>query len=77
MATKKVIDTRDEIREHLNKIKRPLRWISQPNTTIPYGSIYSIFEHKVMELTQDRLDIINAWLETEFVLPAKAPGTDK
>lgn len=71
MAAKKVIDTRDEIREYLNDIKRPLRWISQPNTTIPYGSIYSIFEQKVMELNQERLDVINTWLGTSFVLNDK------
>lgn len=68
MATKKIVDVRDEILDHLSEIRRPLAWIAYPNTDIPYGSIYSTFEQKVMALTQERLDKINKWLETDFKL---------
>lgn len=68
MATKKVVDTRDVIVKHLKEIKRPLSWIAEPNTDIPYGSVYSTFVQKVMELTQERLNKINKWLGTDFSL---------
>jgi hypothetical protein len=68
MAIKKITDPRDLIVSHLEEIKRPLRWLSTI-TDIPYGSIYSIFVQKTMELTQERLDKINAGLETDFTLP--------
>jgi hypothetical protein len=69
MAEKKTlesVDTRDEIIAHLKEIRRPLAWIAKPNTDIPYGSIYSIFEQKVMDLKQDSLDKINKFLGTDF-----------
>lgn len=69
MATKKIVDVRDLITEHLKQIKRPLSWIAKPNTSIPYGSVYSIFEQKVMELSEARLNELNAYLDTDFTLP--------
>lgn len=72
MATKKITDTRDLIVKHLEEIKRPLAWIADPNTDIPYGTIYSTFKHKAMDLTKERLDKINKWLNTNFSLN----GTD-
>lgn len=69
MSTEKILDVRDSIVEHLKEIKRPLSWISKPNTSIPYGSVYSIFEQKVMSLSKERLDEINKHLGTDFILP--------
>lgn len=67
MATKKITDPRDLIKEHLKKIVRPLKWLSTV-TDIPYGTIYGIFEQDTMELTQERLDKINEGLGTSFKL---------
>tara|TARA_R110000868_G_scaffold194416_5_gene439845 strand:+ start:228 stop:431 length:204 start_codon:yes stop_codon:yes gene_type:complete len=66
MVQKKV-DTRVQILTYLKNEKRPLRWISK-NTKIPYGSVYSIFKQKIMDLTQERLDQINEGLGTDFKL---------
>lgn len=62
---KKAVHPKDSIRKHLKDIYRPLKWLSQI-TDIPYGSIYSIFVHESMELTQERLDKINKGLGTSF-----------
>lgn len=71
MAENEVIDVRDEILAYLKEIKRPLAWITKPNTSIPYGSAYSILEQKVMELSKERLDEINQYLNTNFSLQEK------
>lgn len=74
MTTKKAIDVRDEILTYLESEQRPLRFISN-NTDIPYGSVYSIFEQRTMELTQEKLDKVNQVLGTNFTLPEN--GTAK
>jgi hypothetical protein len=74
MTTKKAIDVRDEILAYLESEQRPLRFISN-NTDIPYGSVYSIFEQRTMELTQEKLDKVNQVLGTNFTLPEN--GTAK
>ena len=65
---KKAVHPRKLILKHLKEIKRPLSWLTVV-TDIPYGSIYSIFVHESMDLTQERLDKINKGLETDFKLP--------
>lgn len=66
MASKKtIIHPKDAILNHLREIKRPLSWLREV-TDIPYGSLYSIFKHGSMELTQERLDKINKGLGTNF-----------
>lgn len=67
--TKNGIHPRVAILNHLKEIRRPLKWIADV-TDIPYGSVYSIFTHKTMELTQERLDKINAGLGTSFKFPS-------
>lgn len=67
MATQKIVDTRELIKDHLKEIVRPLKWLSTV-TDIPYGTIYGIFEQDTMDLTQDRLDKINTGLGTDFKL---------
>lgn len=69
MATKQpVLEIRDEIKEHLKSIERDWAWLSR-KTEIPYATIYSIFEQRTFNLNQDRLDLINNTLETNFTLP--------
>lgn len=65
--TKKALHPVKAILNHLKEIKRPLSWISE-NTDIPYGSVYSIFVQKTMELTKEKLDKINKGLGTDFKL---------
>jgi len=59
------IDVRDEIQSYLKSIRRPLSYIAKPYTDIPYGSVYSIFEQKVMELKPEHLEQINNWLKED------------
>jgi hypothetical protein len=58
-------DVRDEIQAYLKSIRRQLSYIAKPYTDIPYGSVYSIFVQKVMELNQEKLDKINLWLRED------------
>lgn len=68
MAVKtKKIDVRDQINEKLVELERNLSWL-QRKTEIPYGSLYSILKHKVMDLSVDNLKLINTALETDFTL---------
>ena len=71
MATKQATDVRDEILAHLEEIRRPLAWISdkEKNTDIPYASIYSMFVQRTYGVSQENLNKINKFLETEFTLP--------
>lgn len=69
MAEKTLItDVRDEIVAHLKGIERDMAWL-QKKTEIPYSTLYSIFTQKNFALNQERLDLINGVLETEFTLP--------
>lgn len=74
MQTKHVIDVRDEILAHLEEIKRPLAWITDSNTGIPYSAIYAIFKQKTYGLSQDNLDIINGFLNTNFEINGTPKG---
>jgi hypothetical protein len=66
MATKAAEkDLRDVIHEHIKNDDRSLLWLSN-KTGIPYGTIYSIFKHKIMELTPDRKQAINNVLGTTY-----------
>lgn len=67
METTKKVDARKLILNHLKQIRRPLAWISDV-TDIPYGTVYGIFTQRIIELTQERLDKINAGLGTDFKL---------
>jgi hypothetical protein len=67
MPNKLKVDVRDEIVNYLFSIERNLRWLSI-KLNIPYGSAYSIFKQKVMELKQPLLDQINTILCTDFTL---------
>lgn len=68
MAEKALItDVRDDIISHLKFIERDMAWL-QKKTEIPYSTLYSIFTQRNFALNQERLDLINAVLETEFSL---------
>lgn len=67
MAVTQKIDTRDLIINHLAKEERNMKWLSR-KTSIPYGTIYSIFKHKIMNLSEQNLDKINSVLNTDFTL---------
>lgn len=58
-------DVRDEINAYLKKEQRPLKWVSN-NTTLKYGTLYSIFVHKVIKIGEERLAVINQFLGTDF-----------
>lgn len=67
MAIKEQESTVDLISEHLNKEERTLAWLSR-KTDIAYGTMYSIFVHRIVSLSQDKLDKINEILGTKFTL---------
>lgn len=61
-------DVRDDIIAHLKGIERDMAWL-QKKTEIPYSTLYSIFTQRNFALNQERLDLINGVLETNFTLP--------
>lgn len=58
-------DLRYKILDHLNKIKRPLSWISH-NCDLSYSTIYGLFKQGTIKLTKERLNKINKALGTDF-----------
>lgn len=59
-------DVRAKILAHLEKEERNMAWLSR-KTDIPYGSLYSIFIHRIMILSDSNLEKINKVLETNFI----------
>lgn len=59
-------NVRDEILAHLEKEERNMAWLSR-KTDIPYGSLYSIFIHRIMSLSDSNLAKINRVLDTDFI----------
>lgn len=64
---KKEKNVLDLILDELGKQERDLAWLSR-KTEIPYGTIYSIFTHRLFKLKQDKLNSINEALGTQFSL---------
>jgi hypothetical protein len=58
-------NVKDKILLHLEAEERPLAWLSR-KTEIPYPTLYSIFIHKIMNLSDKNLDKINKAMETNF-----------
>jgi hypothetical protein len=56
---------KDNILLHLEAEERTLAWLSR-KTEIPYPTLYSIFIHKIMNLSDKNLDKINKAMETDF-----------
>ena len=65
MPTKEKLDVRDEIITYLKSIERNLRWLCT-KTGFNYNTMYSTFVQKVIELSEEKLAVINALLETNF-----------
>lgn len=59
-------NVRDEILAYLEKEERNMAWLSR-KTDIPYGSLYSIFVHRIMSLSDSNLAKINRVLDTDFI----------
>ena len=57
---------KDEILLYLETEERNLAWLSR-KTEIPYGSLYSIFIHRIMVLSDSNLAKINKSLNTDFI----------
>jgi predicted transcriptional regulator len=65
MATKKEIDVRDKIVDHLKVNERSLNWLHE-KTGIPYSTLYFILYKKERSLTEVNKGIINKTLNTSF-----------
>lgn len=63
---KEKISVKDEILLYLEQEERSLAWLSR-KTEIPYGSLYSIFIHRIMVLSDVNLAKINRALDTDFI----------
>lgn len=65
MATAVKEDVRDTITTHLLLIERNLHWLSK-KTGFNYNTMYSTFVQKLIELSDDKLAVINQVLKTKF-----------
>lgn len=63
----KKVSARVAIKKYLKDNRRKLAWLSEM-TGIPYGTIYGIFVQQTVELTPERLEIINTSIGTDFKL---------
>ena len=59
-------NVKDEILLYLETEERNLAWLSR-KTDIPYGSLYSIFIHRIMVLSDTNIAKINRALDTDFI----------
>ena len=50
-------DYRHDIMESLEKADRNLNWLSK-KTSIPYSTLYSIFVHKIYNLTEEQKELL-------------------
>lgn len=74
MASEKIlasIPCVEKINQHLKDEFLNLAWL-QKKTEIPYGTLYGIFTESRIPLTQERLNLINIALKTEFQLDIPA-----
>ena len=65
MAEQEVTDVRDDIMIHLGEIERSLRWLCR-KTGLNYNTMYSTLVQKLIELSDEKLAIINKVLKTKF-----------
>jgi hypothetical protein len=64
--SKEKTNVKDEILLYLENEERSLAWLAR-KTEIPYGSLYSIFIHRIMVLSDRNLAKINRALDTDFI----------
>lgn len=67
MATKEKLAITELIMQHLKKEERTLAWLSR-KSDIAYGTMYSIFVHQIVSLSEDKLEKINKALGTAFTM---------
>ncbi len=69
-----ILTVNQKIADHLKKDERDWAWLSR-KTDIPYATLYSIFVQKNFKLNQERLNLINIALDTDFKLdiPVDSP----
>lgn len=65
MTTKKAVDVRDLITDHLEKDERNLAWLAK-KTKLSYGHLYFVLVKKERELTEGNKEAINKILNTSF-----------
>lgn len=67
MSEEKLVDfdVRDAIAEHMKSIERNWNWLAG-KTGIPYATLYSIFVKRNFNPNNEKLDLINTVLGTDF-----------
>jgi len=65
--TQELVDVRDTILDYIKSEERSLAWLSR-GTGIKYNTMYSIFVHKIIQLSVENLGKINAFLGKNFKL---------
>jgi len=58
-------NVKDLILLELEQQERPLAWLSR-KSEIPYGTLYGILIHRIMNLSDDNLTKINKAMGTDF-----------
>jgi predicted transcriptional regulator len=58
-------NVKDLILLELEQQERPLAWLSR-KSEIPYGTLYGILIHRIMNLSDDNLAKINKAMGTDF-----------
>ncbi len=61
------LTSKEKIIKHLKDDERDWAWLSR-KTDIPYATLYGVFVQNTMDLNQERLNLINLALKTEFEL---------
>lgn len=70
MPVKEMTDVRDKILDKLKTEERNLAWLHR-KTGLSYSTLYSIFIHRIMDLNQERLELINKAMGAKFKLDLK------
>jgi predicted transcriptional regulator len=58
-------NVKDLILLHLEQEERPLAWLAR-KSEIPYGTLYGILVHRVMNISDENLAKINKVMGTDF-----------
>jgi predicted transcriptional regulator len=58
-------NVKDLILLHLEQEERPLAWLAR-KSKVPYGTLYGILVHKIMNFSDDNLKKVNKAMGTDF-----------
>jgi predicted transcriptional regulator len=58
-------NVKDLILLHLEQEERPLAWLAR-KSGVPYGTLYGILVHKIMNFSDDNLKKVNKAMGTDF-----------